>query len=92
MGVYIGSGTNQKKNRVSPSFSPRIPIAMNKLSTFAVLACLLALASAGIISGGRPGIISTDQHGSFDPKRGFITVDQHGASDPDDTRGFITVD
>ncbi|KAJ7744586.1 hypothetical protein B0H16DRAFT_1889560 [Mycena metata] len=65
---------------------------MNKLSTFAVLACLLALASAGVISGGRPGIIFTDQHGSFDLKRGFITVDQHGASDPDDTRGFITVD
>ncbi|KAJ7260694.1 hypothetical protein C8J57DRAFT_1507405 [Mycena rebaudengoi] len=62
---------------------------MNKLSTFAVLACLLVLVSAGEIMGGRSGI-STDQHGQFDDKRGFITVDQHGQLD--DKRGFITVD
>ncbi|KAJ7919922.1 hypothetical protein B0H13DRAFT_1987804 [Mycena leptocephala] len=63
---------------------------MNTLATFAVLACLLVLASAGAISGGRAGIISTDQHGQFDDKRGFITVDQHGQLD--DKRGLITVD
>ncbi|KAJ7245986.1 hypothetical protein C8J57DRAFT_1678662 [Mycena rebaudengoi] len=63
---------------------------MKKLSTFAVLTCLLVLASAGEIGGGRSGIISTDQHGQFDDKRGFITVDQHRSLD--DKRGFITVD
>ncbi|KAJ6540438.1 hypothetical protein B0H19DRAFT_1175665 [Mycena capillaripes] len=65
-------------------------MAVNKLSTFAVLACLLVLASAGEISGGYSGIISTDQHGSLDDKRGFITVDQHGSMY--DKRGFISVD